>query len=411
MRAASDRRLVAGWAAAMLAFWAATAVESMSWNQLSAFTPIFLHTLGVHSQQVPGWTALMASLSWVIGIPLAPFWGVWADRYSRKAVIVRSALVEALVFTGWALSTSPAMALAFRCLSGFVLGNTGVMLAVQASVTPVERLGIAVGIVSAGGPTGRAAGPALGALLIHVFSVRGMLLADAALSVGTAILLTVLVTEPERVRPVGVSAFRLLSGAFGEIVSTPLVWRLFVATMAAQLGFWIVGPFLPIYVQDLVSPARAAGAATAVGAVLSSVALAGAVGSPLWGRAVDRFGHVPVLTCTSVAAAAALVAAGLAGGALAGLAAPLVAYGFFSAAMTTSIMALLARTVSAERRGAVLGQVLFPFYVAGLLGPLVGGAIFPHGRTAVMAAAAAATLVPLALLLSARRPALPPALP
>ena len=393
---------MAGWAAAMIAFWITTAVESMSWNQLSAFTPIFLRTLGVHQAQVPGWTALMASLSWVIGIPLAPFWGVWADRYSRKAVIVRSAIVEALIFTGWALSTSPQMALAFRCLSGFVLGNTGVMLAVQASITPAERLGIAVGIVSAGGPAGRAAGPALGALLIHFFDVKGMLLADAALSVGTAILLTVVVTEPERVRPVGESAFRLLRGAVGEILSTPLVWRLFIATMAAQLGYWILAPFVPIYIQNLVNPSRPPAAATAVGIVLSCVAVAAAIGSPFWGRMVDRFGHVRVLTGTSIVAAGSLVVAAFAGGSLPGLAAPLVAYGFFSAAMTISIMALLARTVSEERRGAVLGQVLFPFYVAGLAGPLLGGAIFSHGEAAVLIAAAAVTLTPLLLLLPAR---------
>ena len=34
----------------------------------------------------------------VVGMPLVPLWGVWADKYSRKAVIVRSALVEAVVF-------------------------------------------------------------------------------------------------------------------------------------------------------------------------------------------------------------------------------------------------------------------------------------------------------------------------
>ncbi|MGH7903529.1 MAG: MFS transporter [Candidatus Dormibacteraceae bacterium] len=404
MHVTADRRLMAGWAAAMLVFAATTGVESMSWNQLSAFTPLYLHSLGVRPAQLPAWTAVMASLSWVIGIPMAPFWGVWADRYSRKAVIVRSALVEALIFTGWAFSTSPWMALAFRCLSGFVLGNTGVMLAVQASITPPERVGLAVGIVSSGSPAGRAVGPALGALLIHLIDIRGMLLVDAALSVGIAVVLTFTIREPERTKPVGVSAFRLLRGAFGEIVSTPLVWRLFVATMAAQLGVWIVTPFLPIYIQSLSRPGSVSATATAVGAILSTVALAAAIGSAFWGRIVDRFGHVRVLTVTSVVAAAAILTVGLAGGGLVGLAAPMVVYGFFTAAMTVSIMALLVRTVSEERRGAVLGQVLFPFYVAGLIGPLLGAALFRHGELAVMSGAAVATLIPLAVLLTLRRP-------
>jgi MFS family permease len=37
---------------------------------------------------------LLFSLFFVAGLPLIPLWGVWADKYSRKAVVIRSALVE-----------------------------------------------------------------------------------------------------------------------------------------------------------------------------------------------------------------------------------------------------------------------------------------------------------------------------
>ena len=62
-------------------------------------------------------------------MPLVPLWGVWADKYSRKAVIVRSALVEAVVFAGVALSREPWQLALSMLLIGFQLGNTGVMLA------------------------------------------------------------------------------------------------------------------------------------------------------------------------------------------------------------------------------------------------------------------------------------------
>src|SRR5437899_2788804 len=144
----------------------------MSWNQLTAYTPLYLRELHVPAAQVPGWIAAISSLGWVLALPLAPFWGVLADRYSRKLIIVRSAAIEAVIFAGWALSTTPWMALAFRCLNGFILGNTGVMLAMQASTTPRQRLALAVGIVGAGSPAGRAVGPILGALLVHLVGGR-----------------------------------------------------------------------------------------------------------------------------------------------------------------------------------------------------------------------------------------------
>src|SRR5256884_2118417 len=251
----------------------------MSWTQLPASTPLSLRELHVRAARVPGWLPAISSLGWVLALPLAPFWGVLADRYSRKLIIVRSAAIEAVIFAGWALSTTPWMALAFRCLNGFILGNTGVMLAVQASTTPRQRLALAVGIGGAGSPAGRAVGPILGALLVHLVDVRGMLLFDAALSVLTALLLTVVMRESEHVRPDDVRVLSLLRGALPEIASKPLVWRLFLATTAAQVGLWTMLPYVPIYISRM-TPGDAV---TAVGVVLSGVGLGQALASPLWG--------------------------------------------------------------------------------------------------------------------------------
>jgi MFS family permease len=119
---------------------------------------------------------------------------------------------------------------------------------------------------------------------------------------------------------------------------------------------------------------------------------------------VDRFGHVRVLTLTAIGAAAALLAAGFATS-LPGLALPLVAFGLLTAAIQTSTMSLMARTVSPERRGAVLGQVLFPFYLSGLVGPPIGAFVFPAGQPALFGLAAVASLAPLVLLRVGRRAA------
>src|SRR5216684_3033890 len=200
MQSTSRVSSAAGWVVIAVLFAATTCVESMSWNQLSAYTPLYLRELHVPAAQVPGWIAAMSSLGWILALPLAPFWGVFADRYSRKLVIVRSAALEAVIFAGWALSTGPWTALLFRCLSGFILGNTGVMLAVQASTTPKQRLALAVGIVAAGSPAGRAVGPILGAFLVHQVDIRGMLLFDAALSALMAVLLTVVMREGDHGR-------------------------------------------------------------------------------------------------------------------------------------------------------------------------------------------------------------------
>jgi MFS transporter, DHA1 family, multidrug resistance protein len=369
----------------------------MSWTQLTAYTPFYLRELHVPAEQVPGWIAAMSSLGWILALPLAPFWGVFADRYSRKLIIVRSAAIEAIVFGGWALSTSPWMALFFRCLSGFILGNTGVMLAVQASTTPKQRLALAVGIVGAGSPAGRAVGPILGALLVHYVDIRGMLLFDAALSILMAVLLTVVMRESDHERPTDLRVLSLLRGALGEIVSKPLVWRLFLATAITQVGMWTVFPYVPIYISRL-APNNPV---TAVGIVLSAVGLGQAVASPLWGIAMQRFGHVAVLNLTSIGAFVALVSVGFSHSLLV-FAIALFLNGVFAAAILTASMAVMAATVSPERRGAVLGQILFPFYLGGVIGPIIGAVAFGRGQPLIFGIAAVLSLAPLVVMLTMR---------
>lgn len=378
MQATSTRQRAAGWVAIAVLFAATTCVESMSWTQLTAYTRLYLRELHVPAGQVPAWIAAMSSLGWILALPLAPFWGVLADRYSRKLVIIRSAALEAVVFAGWALATSPVIALVFRSLNGFILGNTGVMLAVQASTTPRQRLALAVGI-----------------------DVRGMLV-DSALSVLMTVLLTVFMREEKHERPSDLRVLSLLRGALQEIAGKPLVWRLFLATAITQVGLWTVLPYVPIYIGRL----EPRNVVTAIGIVLSSVGLGQAIASPLWGIAIQRMGYRKVLNATSIGAALALTTVALSH-TLPVFALGLVANGIFAGAILTASMALMAATVSPERRGAVLGQILFPFYLGGVFGPPLGALAFGVGQAEVFGIAAVLSLAPLVVLLTLRpaRPA------
>lgn len=395
------------WVLLMGLFWATGIVESQSWNQFGAFTPLYLQQLGVRAHDIPNWVAAMAALSSLVGIPFAPFWGVWADRYSRKAVIVRSAAVEALLFFGWAFAHDPWTALAFRALSGFVLGNTGVMLAVQASVTPRERLGFAVGVIGAGSPAGAAVGPLLGAGLIHLGGIRGMLLFDAVASLIMALLLAVLIREPQRDRARDIRPLAALGGALRFIGDSPWVWRLFLTTFLAMAASWICRPLFPIFIAHLAGRARF-DPTTAIGLVLTTMATATAAASPLWGWLVDRFGAVRVLVVTSIVGAGALAAASVVTD-LRILWLLLAIFGAASGAAAITNMALLARIVPDHRRGSVLGLIYFPFYGAGLVGPPIGALLFPGGQRAVFLAAALASLLPLAVIITLRRVPFPSA--
>jgi DHA1 family multidrug resistance protein-like MFS transporter len=66
-------------------------VEGLGVSQIFALVPTYLREMGVPDEDRLAFVGLFTALIFVVGMPLVPLWGVWADKYSRKAVIVRSA--------------------------------------------------------------------------------------------------------------------------------------------------------------------------------------------------------------------------------------------------------------------------------------------------------------------------------
>ena len=129
------------WIRIVVVFWLTSMVEGIGVSQVFAFLAPELRILGVPEADRAPFVGLFSALIFIVGMPLVPLWGVWADLYSRKAVIVRSCLVEAVVFACVALSREPWQLALSLLLIGFQLGNTGIMLAAIRDVVPRRRIG------------------------------------------------------------------------------------------------------------------------------------------------------------------------------------------------------------------------------------------------------------------------------
>src|SRR5204862_1153170 len=95
---------LSSWRALLAVFTVTSMVEGIGVSQVFALLPAQLSALGVPDAERLSFVGLFSSLLFVLGMPLVPLWGVWADKYSRKAVIARSAVIEAIVFAGLALA-------------------------------------------------------------------------------------------------------------------------------------------------------------------------------------------------------------------------------------------------------------------------------------------------------------------
>lgn len=402
-------RPVQDWRLLVVVFWITSMVEGLGVSQIFALLPAYLSSMGVPQDERLAFVGLFSALIFVVGMPLVPLWGVWADKYSRKAVIVRSCLVEAVVFACVALSREPWQLALSMLLIGFQLGNTGVMLAGIRDVTPLRRLGVTIAIFGSSGPIGFAVGPVLAGLLIDGlgWSFDGVFWFSSLLSIGTALLVWF---GSREVRPDVVPTGRLLDLAFGAIkgaLSDPAVRRIFLIFGFAYLGTQMTRPYIPLLVEGLVG--QGPGLASAIGLVMGTAALVGALVSPLGGVLGDRVGFRPVLVAALGGAGSALLLMPLMP-AVPGLAVLAVVLGAATATVSAMVFGLLALEVPAERRSATLNLVYLPLYAAGIVGPAAGAVVASvGGASAPFLVGGLVFLVGAVVIATRRRPTAVPA--
>ncbi len=362
------------WRRIVAVFWITSMVEGLGVAQVFSFLAPYLHEMGVPDAERVPFVGLFSALVFVVGMPLVPLWGVWADKYSRKAVIVRSCLVEALVFACVALSREPWQLALSLLLIGFQLGNTGVMLAGIRDVVPRARIGTVIAVFGASGPIGFAVGPVLGGFLVDGlgWSLSGMFWASAGLSIATAALVWF---GSREVRPEVIPEGRLLPLAFGAlrgVLGDPAVRRIFAIYGVAFLANQMSRPYQALIVESIVGTGP--GLASSIGFVAGTAAFVGAVIAPLGGVVGDRIGFRPVLIVSLFVGGFALLAVPLIH-AIPPVALAVLVFTACNGIVGAMVFSLLATEVPAERRSQTLNLVYLPLYAAGIVGPAVGGTI------------------------------------
>jgi DHA1 family multidrug resistance protein-like MFS transporter len=356
-----------GWLWLALLFAATGFVESMSFGHYLSFLPLLVRDLGVPQADVAATVGLLATTALIAGLPLVPFWGAWADRYSRKIIIVRSAVVEALLFVLLAFVTDVRQLFLLVPLVGLVLGNTGVMLAEITDRAPRARLGFAISIVSASGPLGLAVGPAFGGPVVDQFGLQALFLIDAAIT-GVIVLALVLGYHEaaDRVRSV-LPVMTLVRRSLVAVLRTPLAQGVFITYFFVLLGQRLVSPFLALFVEDINGPVLLA----------STVGLVAGAYGPLAGALADRVGFGRVLLGSIALAAVAALAAPLLRSLLPfGIDYAVLGVGFATAG--SMLFATLATGLPADIRSAVLNLSLVPAYLSGILGSLLAVQVLGH---------------------------------
>jgi MFS transporter, DHA1 family, multidrug resistance protein len=253
------------------------------------FLPMYVQALGVTDRaQVAVWSGVISGSAALMMAFLAPIWGVLADRYGRKPMLVRAMIggafaVGAMGFVGdvWQL-------LGLRLVQGAVTGSQAAAAALVAAASPAHSVGFALGLVSTAVQIGNTVGPALGGFAIGGLGFRGSFLLGGLMLLLAGLMAVFWVDEPPRR-----SAGPRTDGSIWARTVGPLAWPGFRGLLLLQLGTQFVFSasvnLLPIYLQDMQRPGWLS-AELASGLSITLTAITAALSMPLFGPWVDRRG-------------------------------------------------------------------------------------------------------------------------
>jgi MFS family permease len=395
----ADRGQAHHWGPLLVLFTIASLAETIFYSQMLAFTPLYLPRLGITQESqillVVGW---MTAVSNGIGLPLLPFWGALADRYSRKPIVIRSFAVVALA--ALLASVAPGITLFFiaRSITGFALGNSGLMMTTLSERVPKQRTGFAFSVMNSAAPIGASIGPLVGGWFVDSLGFRSLMLVDLVI-VGTVIAALALgYHDPYR----GTETKPLLEMAWDSvrIVGRSKRLRTLFPALLLLFGGWMLAfTYIPLVITEIYSGPDPG---TAVGLVIGASGLTTLVLSPALGALADRLGSWRVLFG---GAALALILWPL----------PALTHDLITFAILWSVLngvvsavfalsfSVLSSSASERVRGRVMAFAYLPVNFGFMVGPAIGTLITQRSLFGIFPAAAIFTAFGLLLLVLAHR--------
>ncbi len=328
------------------------------------FTPEFLRVIGFTSEEINVWTGPIAAAGFALGIWFVPFWGVLADRHGRKPLILRSYYVEVAAMALAALSHNVWLYLVARALTGFALGNTGLMYASLTEVAPKNRVALALGLVNGSAPMGSLVGGLLGGFVVAQFGVHWLFGLDAIVSALTAILLTTLYREtfiPKPTPPILV----MLGDALRAVIHSPVAVTIFLVNFVTNTATFFTFPYLPVRIGELVGQVAAP---TTIGVTQGVAGITTLLGSAVWGTVAERVGHRRLLAMLMLAVAMLFVPLYFAQD-MVGVAVTWAMISAINPSVSSLMFTIISLNVPAEKRGSVLSMIYLPLNFAFIVGP------------------------------------------
>ncbi len=362
-----------GWTVTLYAVWFGEILALVGFSSRIPFLPFFLGDLGV--TDVAGqtlWSGAINAAGAAAMAITAPIWGILADRYGRKPMLIRGLFGGALTVTLMGFATAPWQLVALRLVEGSMTGTVAAAAALVATSAPKRRMGYALGMVQTAVFAGAAGGPLIGGYLYDWAGARVAFWLAGAMLFGGGVVVALFAreqfTRSARQPLAEAGRWRRWQDSTAFLFSAAMLTML-AAIMVIRMVSMAMQPILPLFVQQLAPDSP--DVATIAGIVLGASGFTSALAAAYFGRLGDRTGHRRVLGVSLIAAGIVYVPMAFVRdpwqlALLQGL------LGITAGGLIPSANALITHLTPFEKRGAIFGLTAALGGVGGFVGPLLG---------------------------------------
>ena len=366
--------MVISWKRNFYTLWIAETVAIIGFQFIQPFLPFYIQQfLGNDLGKVAIWAGLIGTAGGLAMAISSPIWGIVADRFGRKPMVVRAMFGGGITVLLMALARSVEQVLAIRFMQGMLAGTVTACIALVSTTTPRDRIGSALGMMQMGLLMGASVGPLVGGVLIDRFGYRPSFALSGVCVLLAGVFVQMWVREefqrPPRSAP-GQMRRRTAHTARRFLSNQPYMIMLVSLTLI-RFAFSVAMPIFPLFIQELSDTDKVAFIA---GLVFSLAGLTGALSSAVLGRMSDRVGYRRMLLYGLFSSGVLYMTQSFVRSVFE-LGTIRVFLGLGYGAITPSVNAMISRLVPQEHRGKAFGLTSSAAALGWAIGPVIGGKI------------------------------------
>ena len=356
------------WRTTLAVMFIAQFLAGVGFSFVLPFFPFYFRALGVINLEKnllwQGWSFAAFGVTMAIS---APLWGLVADRYGRKLMVIRSMIGGSIVLGLMGLATSPWHLLTFRIFQGAFTGTVPASITLVSSITPSAYLGISLGLLQTALLLGQSTGPFIGGIISDHFGFRipcvfafVMLLAGAILVIFGA---SEKFVPPSKNPGGGLKTIRGIFHTEGFKIILSIYFLIYVLN-------YMIFPILPLFIENLSGSTTKS--STLTGIFVSVTFFLAGISAFFFGKLGDKFGHKRILLFSLVSAGLTSIPQSFANN-LTILFIERCLFGIAIGGILPSIHVLVSNIIPREKVGGAYGLTSSVICLGIGTGPLIGG--------------------------------------